>query len=108
LVEISVAPLSLNSSSTLSMTTDDVSTNSADVPGVTWSRTLRMKSSSMPTSAMEPDRAPMAAPTAMPSSGTKKMSPNKRPQKLPPRAPALFRLCNCSVFGFFLPSAQYT
>ena len=41
-----------------------VSANSADVPGVTFSRTCLMKSSSIPTSAKEPLSAPVPAPIA--------------------------------------------
>ena len=95
-----------SASRTLSRTAPEVIRNSAEVPGVTWSRTFLMKSSSMPTSVSEPVSAPVAAPTASPSSGTKKISPNRRPQKAPPRAPAPVRLFSSFVFGFFLSGGQ--
>ena len=67
-----------------------------------------MKLSSIPTSAIEPDNAPSAAPIAIPSNGMKKSSPNNKPQKLPPNAPAPVMLCSCSVLGFLRPSGQVT
>jgi NAD(P)-dependent dehydrogenase (short-subunit alcohol dehydrogenase family) len=54
--------------------------NSAEVPGVTSSRTLLMKSSLMPTSVIEPARALVAAPIAAPSNGTKKIRPTGAPR----------------------------
>ena len=90
------------------MTASEDIRNSADVPGVISSRMVRMKSSSMPTSVIDPDSAPMPAPTAMPSSGTKKIRPKSRPQKDPPMAPAPVRLCSCLVFGFFAPTGNDT
>src|SRR5680860_928597 len=90
------------------MTASDVITNSAEVPGVIWSRVRLMKASSIPTSASEPDKAPVAAPIAAPSRGTKKIRPKSRPQKAPPRAPAPVRLLSCCVLGFFLPLSQET
>src|SRR5215203_1178206 len=85
-----------------------VSANSAEVPGVTCSRTCLMKSSSIPTSAIDPVSAPMLAPIAAPRKGTKKISPNRKPQKAPPIAPAPDVLANWRVLGFLLPSGQVT
>jgi hypothetical protein len=87
-VEINDAPVVPNRSSTLSGTAFDDITNSADVPGATFSRTSLMNPSSIPTSAIDPESAPNVAPTANPSNGTKKINPNNSPQKLPPNAPA--------------------
>src|SRR5215207_5102700 len=81
-----------------------VKANRAEVPSVTFSRTCLMKSSLMPTSAIEP--APMAAPIAAPRKGTKKMSPNRNPQKAPPRAPE--PPCSWRVVGFLFPWGQLT
>ena len=89
-------------------TASEVMTKSAEVPGVTFSRTSLMKPSSMPMWVSDPASAPVAAPTARPSSGTKKIRPNRKPQKAPPSAPAPVRSLRCRVFGFFLPSGQLT
>ena len=100
--EMSSALVPANASFTLSITASAESRKRADVPGVTFSLTLSMKSSSMPASASEPPSAPRAAPTASPSSGTKKRMPNSRPQKAPPSAPAPVRLFSWRVFGLLL------
>ena len=55
----------------------------AEVPSVTFSRTRFMKSSSIPTSVIEPLSAPIPAPIAAPRKGTKKISPNRKPQNAP-------------------------
>ena len=70
--------------------------------------TLLMKSSLIPTSVIEPARAPMPAPIAAPSSGTKKIKPNSMPQNVPPSAPAAVMLLNWRVFGFFFSDSQET
>src|SRR5918995_3374334 len=98
----------LSSSITLSSVAPLVSANSADVPGVTFSRTVLMKSSSIPTSAREPLSAPIAAPMAIPSSGIKKISPNRNPQNAPPSAPAPPMLASWRVWGFLRSSGQLT
>jgi hypothetical protein len=49
----------------------------AEVPGVTSSRMLLMKSSLMSTPVIEPTRPPVATPIAAPNSGTKKGSSNR-------------------------------
>ena len=67
-----------------------------------------MKSSLIPTSRIEPMRAPLAAPTARPSGGMNKIRPNNSPQKPPPSAPAAPVSCISCVFGFFLPTSQLT
>ena len=95
-----------NAARTLSCTASEVMTNSAEVPGWTSLRTESMKSSSIPTSAIDPLTPPSAAPTAMPKSGTKNSSPNSNPQNEPESAPTPARLCNCLVFGRFLPAGQ--
>ena len=53
----------------LSPVADTTYRNRADVPGVIFCLTSAMKESSMPTSAIEPVIAPMAAPTARPKIG---------------------------------------
>src|SRR5829696_4440711 len=108
LVEMISKSYCLSSSTTLSTVAPLVSANSAEVPGVTFSRTCLTKSSLMPTSANEPDSAPMPAPIAAPRKGTKKISPNRKPQKAPPSAPAPVVLCSWRVSGFFLPKGQLT
>src|SRR5215213_10976352 len=85
-----------------------VRANSAEVPGVTFSRTCLMKSSSIPTSAIEPVSAPIPAPIAAPRNGTKKISPNRKPQKAPLIAPTPAMLCKSRVLGFLLPWGQLT
>src|SRR5579862_1048814 len=107
-VLISSASVSANSGATRSSTASELSRKSAEVPGVTWSRTLLMNESLMPTSASDPASAPAAAPIARPSSGTKKIMPNSRPQKPPPSAPPILVLCSWRVFGLLLPSSQLT
>ena len=97
-----------NSSLTRSITASELSRNSAEVPGVTWSRTDLMNESLMPTSASEPNSAPEAAPIARPRIGMKKIRPNSRPQKAPPSAPPFLVSCSWRVLGFFLPSSQLT
>ncbi|KUG51631.1 hypothetical protein AVL62_10000 [Serinicoccus chungangensis] len=82
--------------------------NSAEVPGVTFSRTVSMKSSLMPKSRIDPESAPIAAPNAIPKRGTKKMMPKSRPQNAPPEAPAAVGENACWVLGFFLPSGHET
>src|SRR5215211_1981266 len=67
-----------------------------------------MKSSSIPTSVIEPLSAPMLAPIAAPRKGTKKISPNRKPQKAPLIAPAPPMLCSSRVLGFLLPWGQLT
>src|SRR5215204_6179852 len=109
LVEMISKSYCLSSSMTLSGAVAPlVRANSAEVPGVTLSRTCLMKSSSMPTSAIDPVSAPMLAPIAAPRKGTKKIRPNKKPQKAPPIAPAPAVLANWRVLGFLLPSGQVT
>src|ERR687897_3758130 len=98
----------LSSSITRSSVAPLVSANSADVPGVTFSRTCLMKSSSMPTSAREPMIPPIAAPMAIPSSGIKKISPNRNPQNAPPSAPAPPMLASWRVWGFLRSAGQLT
>jgi len=107
-VWISSASFAGKASRTLSIVASDVSTKSAEVPGVIFSRTSFTKPSSMPMWVSDPASAPVAAPTANPSSGTKKMRPKRKPQNAPPRAPAPVRLLRCRVLGFFLPSGQVT
>jgi hypothetical protein len=97
-----------NASRTRSTTASEVSTNSADVPGVICSRVRRMKSSLMPTAESLPASAPAAAPIAAPSSGTRNSSPKSSPQKAPPSAPAPARFASWRVFGFFAPSGHVT
>src|SRR5215203_3344956 len=109
LVEMISKSYSLSSSMTLSGALAPlVRANSAEVPGVTCSRTCLMKSSSIPTSAIDPVSAPMLAPIAAPRKGTKKIRPNRKPQKAPPIAPAPAVLANWRVLGFLLPSGQVT
>src|SRR5215218_5050410 len=98
----------LSSSITRSSVAPLVSANSADVPGVTFSRTLLMKAPSIPTSAREPLSAPMPAPTAIPSSGKKKITPNNNPQNAPKAAPAPVVLESWRVWGFLRSSGQLT
>ncbi len=62
-------------------------TKTADVPGVTASRTHFTKSSSTPKSAMLPAIAPAAAPNRGPASGVRKISASTTPQKPPHNAP---------------------
>ena len=105
---MSSASVPFSAARTLSSTASEVMTKSAEVPGVTFSRTSLMKPSSMPTSVSAPVRAPVAAPMAAPSSGTRKMSPNSSPQKAPPSAPAPARLWSCRVLGFPRSAGQVT
>ena len=67
-----------------------------------------MKSSSIPTSANDPDSAPMPAPIAAPRNGTKKISPNRKPQKAPQVAPAPAVPCSWWVLGFLSPTGHLT
>src|ERR671911_18957 len=107
LVEMISKLYCLSSSMTLSGAVAPlVKANRAEVPGVTFSRTCLMKSSSIPTSAIEPVSAPIPAPIAAPRKGTKKISPNRKPQKAPPRAPAPAVPCSWRVVGFLLPCGQ--
>src|SRR5215208_589400 len=102
LVEMISKSYCFSSSTTLSTAVAPlVSANRAEVPSVTFSRTCLMKSSSMPTSANEPDSPPIAAPRK----GTKKIIPIRKPQKAP--QPAL-PPCNSRVLGFLLPWGQLT
>src|SRR5215212_4727487 len=71
-----------------------VKANSAEDPSVTFSLICFMKSSLIPTSAIDPVSAPIPAPIAAPRKGTKKISPNRKPQKAPPSAPAPPVLCS--------------
>src|SRR5215211_4543070 len=98
----------LSSSITRSSVAPLVSANSADVPGVTFSRTVLMKSSSIPTSTREPLSPPIAAPMAIPSSGIKKIRPNRKPQNAPPTAPAPPVLDIWRVWGFLRSAGQVT
>src|ERR687897_1673078 len=109
LVEMISKSYCFNSSMTLSGAVAPlVSANSAEVPSVTFSRTCLMKSSSIPTSVIEPLSAPMLAPIAAPRKGTKKISPNRKPQKAPLIAPMPAMLCRSRVLGFLLPWGQLT
>src|SRR5215216_7901000 len=104
LVEMISKSYCLSSSITLSGAVAPlVRANSAELPGVTFSRTCVMKSSLIPTSAIEPVSAPMPAPIAAPRKGTKKISPNRKPQNAPPIAPAPPVLNSWRVVGFLLP-----
>src|ERR687898_176770 len=102
LVEMISKLYCLSSSMTLSGAVAPlVKANRAEVPGVTFSRTCLMKSSSIPTSAIEPVSAPIAAPRK----GTKKISPIRKPQNAPqPARPP----CNSRDLGFLLPWGQLT
>src|SRR5215216_3023350 len=109
LVEMISKSYCLSSSITLSGAVAPlVRANRAEVPSVTLSRTCLMKSSSIPTSAIEPVSAPIPAPIAAPRKGTKKISPNRKPQKAPPKAPAPAVPCSWRVVGFLLPAGQLT
>src|ERR671911_2705021 len=109
LVEMISKSYCLSSSITLSGAVAPlVSANSAEVPGVTFSRTCLMKSSSMPTSANDPVSPPMPAPIAAPRNGTKKINPNRKPQKAPQVAPAPAVPCSWWVLGFLSPSGHLT
>src|SRR5829696_1252671 len=109
LVEMISKSYAFNSSTTLSGAVAPlVSANRAEVPSVTFSRTCLMKSSSIPTSVIEPVSAPMLAPIAAPRNGTKKISPNRKPQKAPLIAPTPAMLCRSRVLGFLLPWGQLT
>jgi hypothetical protein len=66
-VLINSARVPLNSSRTRSCTASELSRNSAEVPGVTFSRTLLMKSLLIPTSDSEPNRAPEQGPGCRPA-----------------------------------------
>src|SRR5215213_3704108 len=108
LVEMISNSYCLSSSITRSSVAPLVSANSADVPGVTFSRTCLMKSSSMPTSAREPPSAPMPAPIAMPRRGTKKISPKSMPHNAPMAAPAPAMPESWRVWGFLRSTGQLT
>src|ERR671912_2446342 len=108
LVEMISKSYCLSSSTTLSTVAPLVSANSAEVPGITFSRTCLMKSSLIPTSAIEPVSPPMPAPIAAPRNGTKKISPNKKPQKAPQVAPPPAVLCSWWVLGFLSPAGHLT
>src|SRR5579859_2438902 len=105
---MSSARVSLNWPATRSMTASELSRNSAEVPGVTFSRTSLMNESLIPTSAIEPISAPVAAPIARPRIGMKKIRPKSSPQNPPPSAPAFLESRSSRVFGLFLPTSQLT
>ena len=98
----------LMASATLSSTASLVNRKRAEVPSVTLPRTDFMKSSLIPTWAMEPASAPIAAPTTIPNIGIKNIRPNNKPQKAPLSAPAPVKSLKCFVFGFFFPIGQVT
>src|SRR5215204_41930 len=74
---------------TLSMTASEDIRNSADVLGVISSRMVRMNSSLMRTSVIDPDSAPIPHRQPCRAAGRRKIRPKRSPQKEPSRAPAL-------------------
>ena len=73
--------------SSMSSASSDATTNSADVPGVTWSRTWLTNPSSIPTSCSGTASPLVGSPTAAASSGAKKTTPSSRPQNTSLSAP---------------------
>jgi len=82
-----VPPYLLRASTALSGVTFSTIMKSAEVPGLTSSRTCSWNCSSMAFLPMCPKSAPRPAPTAIPKTGMKKSSPNRSPQNIPQVAP---------------------